>query len=139
MPRWVWIRTVSFEAVNCSEPSHHDTRGAGRDPRTSHRKSYDCFVDMNFKSCIILTVKGRTVARCTRREKMEIDRTKLIKLVSMSSWSWVSIKDVEKRLKWQENVTKLNGNCEAFFASCHVCFWSRFRVAVNDIKLRMSV
>jgi hypothetical protein len=80
---------------------------------------------MNFKSCLILTVKGRTV---------EIDRTKLIKLVSMSSWSRVSIKDVEKR---HENVTKLNGNCAAF--PCHVCFESRSRVAVNDIKLRMSV
>jgi hypothetical protein len=58
------LRTGSFvvETPNIStDASHQLIFAAGRDPRTSHLKSYDCFVDMNFKSCIILTFKGRTV------------------------------------------------------------------------------
>lgn len=66
-----YIRTVSFVAVNCSEPSHQLIFGAGRDPRTSHFKSYDCFVDMNFKSCISLTVKGRTVVVNIARQERD--------------------------------------------------------------------
>lgn len=52
--------THSRVVRSCAEPFHHEINGAGRDPVTSHFKSYEWFADKYFTSWSNLIVNGRT-------------------------------------------------------------------------------
>lgn len=75
--------THSLVVRSWDDPFHHEIKGAGLEPVTSHFKSYEWLADRYFTSWSNLIVNGRTNFLQERREeKLEMKQTRKLEKIS---------------------------------------------------------
>lgn len=93
------LLTVSWCPRIWTLPFHQVTIGAGRDPCTSHCRSYVWFADRARFLPGKLTSRGRTVERCEKEEKILHILLKARSKDAKSLWQMPKFQDLAKRTR----------------------------------------
>lgn len=97
--RAIKLLTVSWCPRIWTLPFHQVTIGAGRDPCTSHCRSYVWFADRARFLPGKLTSRGRTVERCEKEEKILQILLKSLSKDAKSLWQMPKFQDLAERTR----------------------------------------